>query len=603
MITTESLPGGLLGVPYWPVQLEVAGGQPELVWEVLPPGEYYETDLGSSLFSEVGSAQGWYADDNSWPYSLPFTFPFFEGEYTSCYICSNGFIDFTSSTSDYSNSDSELIAAVRIAPLWDDLKTYAPNDIYIDESVPGQVTIRWDAVTYSGDDPCNFSVVLYEDGLIQFHYGDDNTGLSPTIGISAGDGEHYLLASYNNASSLTNANSLEFIMPLTLPEGLALSPQGELSGTPSELGVFNPTIRVTDSLGRFDQRQFEFEVVLGPPVAEDQEVATPANTPVTITLVAEDNGLPDPPGALTYIIDSLPAAGTLSDPGAGAISSVPYPLVDGGNDVVYAPDWWYVGADSFTFKANDGGEPPTGGDSNVATVAIEILPPAPEAAYAFNLDADLGWTTQGQWAFGQPTGGGSHYGDPTSGHTGDNVYGYNLAGDYANNMPEYSLTTTAINCLNVQGAELRFQRWLGVERFDHATVAVSNDAADWTTLWENPEGSTVSDSSWNQITFDISAVADVQPTVYLRWTMGPSDDGITYPGWNIDDVEIWGMVIPHCPGDLDGDSDIDLADLAQLLAHYGMTGVSYSDGDLDDDGDVDLADLSALLSVYGSTCP
>ncbi len=60
---------------------------------------------------------------------------------------------------------------------------------------------------------------------------------------------------------------------------------------------------------------------------------------------------------------------------------------------------------------------------------------------------------------------------------------------------------------------------------------------------------------------------------------------------------------PECPGDLDGDSDIDLADLAQLLAHYGMTsGATYWDGDLDGDGDVDLSDLAALLAVYGTTC-
>ena len=57
------------------------------------------------------------------------------------------------------------------------------------------------------------------------------------------------------------------------------------------------------------------------------------------------------------------------------------------------------------------------------------------------------------------------------------------------------------------------------------------------------------------------------------------------------------------PGDLDGDNDIDLADLAQLLSNYGMTsGAIYEDGDLDGDGDVDLADLAALLSVYGTTC-
>ena len=58
------------------------------------------------------------------------------------------------------------------------------------------------------------------------------------------------------------------------------------------------------------------------------------------------------------------------------------------------------------------------------------------------------------------------------------------------------------------------------------------------------------------------------------------------------------------PGDLDGDNDIDLSDLAQLLAHYGMTGgATYADGDIDGDGNVSLSDLAALLAVYGVSCP
>jgi hypothetical protein len=87
--------------------------------------------------------------------------------------------------------------------------------------------------------------------------------------------------------------------------------------------------------------------------------------------------------------------------------------------------------------------------------------------------------------------------------------------------------------------------------------------------------------------------------------MGTTDESTTYPGWNIDDVEIWGVDLgTPCPGDLDGDNDVDLSDLSALLANYGITGgAAYEDGDLDGDGDVDLSDLSALLSVYGTTCP
>jgi hypothetical protein len=66
----------------------------------------------------------------------------------------------------------------------------------------------------------------------------------------------------------------------------------------------------------------------------------------------------------------------------------------------------------------------------------------------------------------------------------------------------------------------------------------------------------------------------------------------------------WAAGAPESPipGDVDG--DVDLADLTQLLVHYGVTqGVGYEDGDLDGDGDVDLADLAALLANYGMTAP
>ena len=165
----------------------------------------------------------------------------------------------------------------------------------------------------------------------------------------------------------------------------------------------------------------------------------------------------------------------------------------------------------------------------------------PTLRYSWYMDSNPSWDNQNQWAYGIPTGGGGQYGgpDPTAGYTGDNVLGYNLYGDYPNNLPETNLTSTAIDCSNLYGVSLKFWRWLGVEQpqYDHAYVRISNDGTNWYTVWENEE--TIEDYAWSQMEFDISEYADDQPTVYLRWVMGETDGGWTYCGWNIDDIEIF----------------------------------------------------------------
>ncbi len=54
-------------------------------------------------------------------------------------------------------------------------------------------------------------------------------------------------------------------------------------------------------------------------------------------------------------------------------------------------------------------------------------------------------------------------------------------------MTEKHLTSTAINCTDLYGVQLKFMRWLGVEvsTYDHAYVRVSNDGSNWTTVWAN----------------------------------------------------------------------------------------------------------------------
>jgi len=161
----------------------------------------------------------------------------------------------------------------------------------------------------------------------------------------------------------------------------------------------------------------------------------------------------------------------------------------------------------------------------------------------WDFETDPGWTTEADWAYGIPTGGGGEYGepDPTSGYSGNNVYGYNLDGDYPNNLSEKHLTTSAIDCTNLYNVNLKFYRWLGVEQpsYDHAYIRVSNDGDNWTTIWENEEE--VADADWLLQEFDISEVANDQETVYIRWTMGDTDGGWRYCGWNIDDVQIFAL--------------------------------------------------------------
>jgi hypothetical protein len=160
--------------------------------------------------------------------------------------------------------------------------------------------------------------------------------------------------------------------------------------------------------------------------------------------------------------------------------------------------------------------------------------------YQWLLLEDPGWSTEGMWDYGVPTGGGGQFGgpDPTSGHTGDTVYGYNLNGDYPGGMSEEHLTTGPIDCSGFVLTSLRFWRWLGVEvpRYDEALVSVSPDGENWTTVWSNP--TEITDSQWTLMDLDISEIADGEETVYIRWTMGETDLTSQYCGWNIDDVEI-----------------------------------------------------------------
>jgi hypothetical protein len=478
--------------------------------------------------------------------------------YSSFYVGSNGFITFNTGDTDTTESLTDHFEQPRISGLFDDLNPASGGTVSW-KQLPDRVAVTYDSVPeYSVGGSNTFQIEMFFDGTITISY----------LGVSASDG---------------------------------------LAGLSEGNGV-SPDYYETDLTNMGPCQDY-------PPTADDVYVDAPWNNTTTITLQASDDGFPIPPGALSYIITSLPAEGTLVDPGSGAITTVPFTLANYGNQVEYVAEDFYLGADTFEYKANDGGIPPEGGDSNLANVYLTVYG-VPAPVHTFTLDADPGWACDGMWAWGQPTGGGSWNGDPTSGHTGTCVYGYNLDGDYENDLlPEY-LTSPAINCSQMSDTELHFARWLAVEAVDTAAIEASTDGMNWTTVWVNTH--TISDASWQLMSYDISAIADGQPTVYVRWVMGPTDGGFTMAGWNIDDVEVWGIAPPtNCLGDANCSGAVDFADIDYFVAALGgeaswityfqihnagaMPPCPYEVNDLNGGG-VEFTDVQPFINHLGQPC-
>jgi hypothetical protein len=349
--------------------------------------------------------------------------------------------------------------------------------------------------------------------------------------------------------------------------------------------------------------------------------AAGVNVPVEKLDFAYPQGLPEyalPGGNTTIRVEVVGVGGKIPQPGTGllhvqagstwqevAMTEVTDNVYDAHLPVATCggPMHYYFSAQSTDGQTYvDPYNAPT--DSFSATVAY-----GRDTFYQNDLSSNPGWTVQGLWAFGHPIGGGGQHGghDPSNGYTGTNVYGYNLNGDYENNLPERHLTSTAISCAGKYGVHLKFRRWLGVEQpsFDHAYVRVSNNGITFTTVWEN--SGEVADTSWHEMDLDVSAVADNKPSVLLRWTMGPTDTAWQYCGWNIEDVQLTSLVCqsPWLPGDLNCDGAVNFGDInpfVQVLTDLAGWEQAHPNcplltGDINGDGAVNFGDINPFVAL------
>ncbi len=177
------------------------------------------------------------------------------------------------------------------------------------------------------------------------------------------------------------------------------------------------------------------------------------------------------------------------------------------------------------FDVEGAAAPP--GPLGVITAAL------PDVIYAATMDTTPGWTLGGGWGYG-----------PSQGNAGDPpnviVVGYNLSGSYNRNATVTYASTPAIDCSSTETVQLRFKRWLGIRSGDTATIQVSTNGALWTAVWS--ASSDVLDESWQTVQYDISTLAAGSTGVVVRWGLGSNNDNRNSYGWNIDDVEVLGVV-------------------------------------------------------------
>ncbi len=178
-----------------------------------------ETILDDNSFAEIGDPQSLKGYHMVMLYTLPFTFPFYGNEYTEVQINSSGAICVGNQGgcgwySWGTNGGYDLSATdfgPMIIPLGED---YDPGmegyDTFIYEG-DNYVTIRWHTLEWigGGSNTFDFSATLFADGNVRFDYGT-NPALFPygaIVGVTAGDGIHYVESEYNLQNNFNSINS------------------------------------------------------------------------------------------------------------------------------------------------------------------------------------------------------------------------------------------------------------------------------------------------------------------------------------------------------------------------------------------------------------
>ena len=184
---------------------------------------------------------------------LPFSFKFFGKEYHEIYATSDGFLIFENTLIPwpfYIEGKTYFMENPMIAPSMSHpyLINAADDGVWYDDSAEDYVIFRWKLSIYGATGSMNATAKLYKDGRIEFNYGEF---LVPSFikrfsGISAGDGQNYVLVSQNSNYTPSFSQLIRFT-PARMHMGVELSEDGLLTATSLEIPKDIPLrISITD---------------------------------------------------------------------------------------------------------------------------------------------------------------------------------------------------------------------------------------------------------------------------------------------------------------------------------------------------------------------
>ncbi len=176
-------------IPYTWIDSDASGG-PEFAWD--------------SRAEDQGEPVAGMGDDTiSAEIPIGFTFPFFDNQFTTFRVSSNGFLTFTGSQAPFRNLPlpSEEAPGNLVAPFWDDLTLTSQGTIYTWSNNIDTLVVSWvDVLRFGGAESYTFQAILHANGEIVFQYQALGSQVdSATVGIQNGDGTVGLNIAYNEA--------------------------------------------------------------------------------------------------------------------------------------------------------------------------------------------------------------------------------------------------------------------------------------------------------------------------------------------------------------------------------------------------------------------